>query len=279
MPIIGTLASGGLAPGAPIIGTATGLDSSATVAFTAPAWVGKGTGTVTYTATSSPGNITGTSTTSPITVNGLTNGTAYTFTVTATTSYGITGPASAASNSVTPAALGVFQRIATASPSGTDTVLFTNIPQTFTYLQIHGVIYSGSSSDVVLRFNNISSNQYGNHWFEANCSGNIVNGVDIWSGGNDINTQSGIVMTTNFRTGTTTTTPYMTSIYIGGYANQVRRKTIMANYGRMDAPNAVGRVGNTTGQWNSYSAVTSISLICTGNYATGSTLTLYGVGV
>jgi len=87
-------------PGAPTIGTATATGSTtATVAFTAPSNLG--TGAITYTATSSPGGLTGTGT-SPITVSGLTTNTAYTFTVTAATPGG-TSPASAASNSVTPA--------------------------------------------------------------------------------------------------------------------------------------------------------------------------------
>jgi hypothetical protein len=87
-------------PGAPTIGTATATGTTtATVAFTPPTDLGSGT--ITYTATSSPGGVTGTGT-SPITVSGLTINTAYTFTVTASTPGG-TGPASAASNSVTPA--------------------------------------------------------------------------------------------------------------------------------------------------------------------------------
>ena len=87
--------------GAPTIGTATAGALSASVAFTAPTYTGSGiTG---YTATSSPGGITGTGASSPVTVSGLTAGTAYTFTVTATTAAG-QGPASAASNSVTPTA-------------------------------------------------------------------------------------------------------------------------------------------------------------------------------
>jgi len=86
-------------PGAPTIGTATAVTSStATVTYTAP--TNLGAGTVTFTATSSPGSFTGTGA-SPITVAGLSPGTSYTFTVTASTPGG-TGPASAASNSVTP---------------------------------------------------------------------------------------------------------------------------------------------------------------------------------
>ena len=105
MPILGTVASFGLLPEAPTIGTATAGDTSATVTYTAPTWAGKTSGSVTYTATSNPSGLTGTGS-SPITVSGLSNGTSYTFTVAATTSYGVTGPSSAASNSIIPAVQG-----------------------------------------------------------------------------------------------------------------------------------------------------------------------------
>jgi len=88
-------------PGAPTIGAATGGNAQASVAFTAPASNGGSTIT-SYTATSSPGGLTASGASSPLTVTGLTNGTAYTFTVRATNTQG-SGPASAASNSVTPA--------------------------------------------------------------------------------------------------------------------------------------------------------------------------------
>lgn len=129
MTLPGIIASGGLAPTAPTIGTATAGIGSATVSFTVPTWTGKGSGTVTYTATSSPGSITGTSTSSPITVSGLTNGTAYTFTVRATTSYGVTGPASSASNSVTPVqppSYFVAVSSSTTAASSTDGVTWTS---------------------------------------------------------------------------------------------------------------------------------------------------------
>ncbi|WP_211209725.1 beta strand repeat-containing protein [Uliginosibacterium gangwonense] len=98
-------------PGAPTIGTATAGAGQASVSFTAPAFTG-GASITSYTVTSSPGGFTGTGATSPITVTGLNNSTAYTFTVRATNSAG-TGPASAASNSVTPM---VTQTITFANP-------------------------------------------------------------------------------------------------------------------------------------------------------------------
>ena len=92
-------------PGAPTIGTATPGNAQASVPFTQPSSNG-GSAITSYTATSSPGGFTGTLTqagSGTITVTGLNNGTAYTFTVTATNSVG-TSAASAASNTVTPAA-------------------------------------------------------------------------------------------------------------------------------------------------------------------------------
>ena len=96
------------APYAPTIGTATAGNATATVPFTAPSDDG-GLDITQYTATSSPSSITGTASSSPVTVTGLTNDVAYTFTVTATNPVG-TGPASSASNSVSPEApiIGLF---------------------------------------------------------------------------------------------------------------------------------------------------------------------------
>jgi alpha-tubulin suppressor-like RCC1 family protein len=91
-------------PGAPTIGTATAGNALATVTFTAPASNG-GSAVTSYTATSVVGAKTGTCTApcTSINVTTLTNGTAYTFTVKATNAIG-SSVASAASNSVTPAA-------------------------------------------------------------------------------------------------------------------------------------------------------------------------------
>ncbi len=92
-----------IVPDAPTIGTAVAGDTQASVAFTAPTNTG-GTTITGYTVTVSPPDVAPVNGAgSPIVVTGLTNGQAYTFTVTADNSAG-TGPASGASNSITPKA-------------------------------------------------------------------------------------------------------------------------------------------------------------------------------
>ena len=89
-------------PDAPTSVTATGGNTQASIAFTAPSSDG-GSAITTYRVTSSPGGFTNTGASSPIVVTGLSNGTAYTFTVVAANANG-TGTVSSASNSVTPSA-------------------------------------------------------------------------------------------------------------------------------------------------------------------------------
>jgi predicted RNA-binding protein with TRAM domain len=95
-------------PGAPTGVTATAGNGSVTVSWTAP---GSGASAITsYTVTpyvgstaGTPTNVVGSPPATTANVTGLTNGTTYTFKVSATSSIG-TGPASAASNLVTPRA-------------------------------------------------------------------------------------------------------------------------------------------------------------------------------
>jgi hypothetical protein len=98
-------------PGAPTIGTATGGNTTGSVAFTAPASDGGAT-IDNYRATC--GSTTATGTTSPITVTGLTNGTSYTCTVAAHNINGY-GVESSASNSFTPATVPGAPTIGTAT--------------------------------------------------------------------------------------------------------------------------------------------------------------------
>ena len=151
-------------PQAPTIGTATAGDAQASVTFTAGATGGS---TITsYTVTSSPGNITASGASSPITVTGLTNGTAYTFTVTATNANG-TSTASAASSSVTPSIVSSYESIATITvgAGGTANIDFTNIPQTYSHLQIRGFYKTNRDGDSAMytRLNNDTTNNYSYH--------------------------------------------------------------------------------------------------------------------
>ncbi|MCT8945168.1 Ig-like domain-containing protein [Shewanella putrefaciens] len=88
-------------PGAPTIGTAIAGDTQASVTFTAPVNTG-GTSITGYTVTTNPAHVPPVNgAASPIVITGLTNGQGYTFTITAENVAG-SGPASVASNSVTP---------------------------------------------------------------------------------------------------------------------------------------------------------------------------------
>ena len=113
-----SVAVNGAVPLPPTIGTVSLTALTASVPFTGPNDFGDAA-ISTYTATSNPGSISVSSATSPISITGLTANTAYTFTVTATNSFGISN-ASSASNSVTTANVPGAPTSVTAADTGID---------------------------------------------------------------------------------------------------------------------------------------------------------------
>ena len=107
-------------PGAPVIGTAAPGNTSATVAFTAPASAG-GSAITTYTAACTAQGTTRSATgaASPLTVLALTNGVAHSCTVSATNIYGTGSPSAAIT--VTPTSTTSTGSATTTTGSGTTT--------------------------------------------------------------------------------------------------------------------------------------------------------------
>jgi hypothetical protein len=256
-------------PQAPTIGTATdlGTGTSVSVAFTGNATGGKAVST--YTATSSPSSITGSSASSPITVSGLTAGTAYTFTVTATNANG-TSTASAASNSVTPAVPTSFDSIASSVPSGTGTVTFSSIPQTYKSLQLRMYCrHTGAGQrNINLTLNNVTTASYSQHSVEG-FSGTVwVSGVGV--------SNSNIQLVTYANPPTTAVVGAI--IDLVDYTSTSKLKTIKSTTGVGDSANTLTGISSASSLFNSTAAISTITVTATSTtFNTGTVIALYGI--
>lgn len=264
-------------PYRPTIGTATdgGTGTTVSVAFTENNSAGAG---ITYTALSTPGSLTGTGSSSPVTVSGLTTGTAYTFQVKAGNSLGDSAYSSA-SNSVTPISPSSYESIATAVGTGGNfDIDFTSIPSTFKHLQIRGIVKdtfttSASVSNLTVRFNNDSGNNYAWHNLIGNGSAASATGA---ASTNIIDIKSAIIASHSTQANTVGTF----IIDILDYASTSKNKTVRIFHG-IDAniSSTNYTVGITSGLWQSTSAINRITI---GNpnlnfYTTTTSIALYGI--
>jgi len=168
-------------PDAPTIGTATGGNTQASVAFTAPTNVG-GSAISAYYAVSNPGQITASGASSPVTVTGLTNGTSYTFRVWALNTFG-PSPFSAASGAVVPDnPIGLFGG---GEPNGSGV---SNVID-YVFISTTGNATDFGDLTVARRWLAACSSSVRGVWasgFDASNASNVIDYVTIASAGNAI---------------------------------------------------------------------------------------------
>lgn len=159
----------------------------------------------------------------------------------------------------------ITQYIPSTSTGSTTSLSFSNIPQTYSHLQIRGIGYFSTANNPILRFNSDSGSNYSWH--------------HMWTSGAG----------TNFNYGATQTFMYVgyadsanqpVSFYIDilDYRSLNKHKSIKA----IHAGETNGGSGETafwSGTWrNKTSAITSIQFAPgSGTLAAGTTISLYGV--
>ena len=148
--------------------------------------------------------------------------------------------------------------------SATSTITFSSIPATYTDLVfVLTFTTTTASQDTNLQFNGDTATNYSRTVLSG--SGAAVSSAR----------QSSVAQiqigNNNF---SSTTIPQMISINVFSYAgstNKTASCVISAD------TNGSGAVERSVGLWRSTSAITSMSLISTGSFATGTSATLYGI--
>jgi len=161
-----------------------------------------------------------------------------------------------------------FQSITSATPSGTDTVTFSSIPQTYKILQIRVSLVTSSAVSLLLRYNGDSSSVY-------SCSSAEGNGTST-TGGQDHSASRIAIAFNNYGSSSSSTFPASAIINLANYATAGTYKTAISYYGVNQ--NTTGKSGIGQGVWFDTSAITSMTFFLTGtNFLSGTSISLYGI--
>jgi hypothetical protein len=160
-----------------------------------------------------------------------------------------------------------FESIASYSiSSNTASVTFSSISSSYKHLQIRGVYYStaNNGSDVLMRFNSDSGNNYSHHGYVGN---GVSNATSYGSG-----SQSYVVVG-NQSIGTT---PGTGICDILDFANTNKYKTTRATCTL--TLSGGGQIYYMGGNWRNNSAITSIEISAySSNFKAGTLISLYGI--
>lgn len=164
-------------------------------------------------------------------------------------------------------AAGAFELISTQVLTSTATsITFSSIPGTYKHLQIRAAAKATSDGSAALnyRLNSDTGTNYSWHYL-------ATNGSSITSYGTSATT---LMRATLYYWGMSSTYPVAHICDILDYANTNKYKTIKALSGQ--AGSSANELGLHSGLWQSTSAVTSVTILCS-TAAIGSRFSLYGV--
>ena len=169
------------------------------------------------------------------------------------------------------ARLGDFSQIATTTlATTTASIEFTSIPQTYTHLQIRGILRGSSAStdlNVEVQFNSDTSANYSIHGLYGTGSAAVSYG--------DVSSSNGRAARITGASSSASMFGVMVTDILD-YANTNKYKTMRTITGHDQ--NGSGLVFMNSSNWRSTSAITSIKLYpATGSFVQYSSLALYGI--
>lgn len=165
---------------------------------------------------------------------------------------------------------GIFDSIATSSPTSGTTVTFSSIPSTYQHLQLRLLIVAPSGTNRIQFNGDTSSANYSVQWgpYTTGNNGPFYDqyGPSVYAG-------------FPYQGQSQTGTPQFIIMDIHNYASSSIKKTVQMYYGA-GFTGSTGQqfVGYVEGAWLSTNAINSIT-ISSGTYASGTKLALYGIKV
>lgn len=158
-----------------------------------------------------------------------------------------------------------YEPIATTTLSSSNAVVtLSSIPATYTDLRLVFVPIGTSTQNMNMTINGDTGTNYS--WTNLRGDG----GATLY--GTHVDSQANINLT--YGTSITTTNPNLYEIDIFSYANS-KYKVLLNKYSA--DKNGSGNLGVQSILWSSTSAITSVTFTAATNFATNTTLTIYGI--
>ena len=162
-------------------------------------------------------------------------------------------------------------QVITVGPAGASSVSFTNIPNTYSHLQLRYIArssVSGSEDSVSLRFNSDSASNYAFHLLFGNGSSANASATASTTRIYPWAVPGNTFLSNSFGA---------TVIEILDYSNNNKFKTTRTLSG-YDDNSTGGRIALTSGLWQSTNSINAISITADGgNWASNSQFALYGI--